>query len=389
MPYFGEEDIEGISQEVVSILRSGRLILGPYVKQFEESFAAYCGVKWAVAVSSCTAALEITLRYFGIAGGEVILPTNTFVATGNAVLFAGGTPMLADIRPDTLCLDPDEVRGRITPRTKGIIVVHLAGLPCPDIDEIKTVCRERGLFLLEDAAHAHGAMIDNRKTGSIGDAGCFSFYPTKVMTTCTGGMITTNDHDLAEYAVSLRHHGVGTGLHDIVNLGNDWLMDEISAILGIYQLKSLERNIEKRNRIGRQYSEALVGCEWARSFKVSLNVRHSYYKYPVLLAPSVNKEKLVHSMRNEYDIEIGSAYDPPCHLQPLYHNLLGYHLGMFPQTEETLKQTCSLPIHPGMSDSDVEYVIESFMSLAPKCRMEKYARKTEFTDPINTQAYPS
>lgn len=369
-PFFSEEDIQAISDEVRLILRGGQLILGPYIRALEASFREYCGVKHAVGVSSCTAALEIALRYFDVKGKEVIVPTNTFIASSNAVIYSGGTPVLADIKPGTLCLDPADLVKRITARTRGVIVVHLAGLPCPDIEDIRALCQERDLFLLEDAAHAHGAFINSKKTGSFGNAGCFSFYPTKVMTTCTGGMITTDDGGLAEYAVSLRHHGVGKGLHHIVNLGNDWLMDEISALLGIYQLRALEDNITRRNEIARRYADGLLGLEGVELFKVPIHARHSYYKYPVLLSPSVDKPSLVEKMQTERSISLGSVYDPPCHLQPVYQQIFGFRQGMFPAAEETLRRTCCLPMFPQMTDEEVAYVIESLKILLPRCQVE-------------------
>jgi perosamine synthetase len=364
-PFFSEEDIQAISLKVSSILRTGRLILGPYTQTLETKFAEYIGVKHAIAVSSCTAALEITLRYFDVKDKEIIVPTNTFLATSNAVIYGGGTPILADINPDTLCLDPIDFERRITPRTKGVIVVHVGGLPCPDMDAIQAICKERGLFLLEDVAHSHGGTINGKKTGSLGNAGCFSFYPTKVMTTCTGGMITTDDDKLAEYAISLRHHGVGTGLTDIVNLGNDWLMDEISALLGTYQLRALESNLIRRNEIARKYADELDNYEGVRVFKVPMNIRHSYYKCPVLLPPLVDKRVFVEKMKNEMGIDLGSIYDPPCHLQPVYQRVFGFHYGMFPQAEETLERVCCLPMFVQITDEEINYVIKSFKSLLP------------------------
>jgi perosamine synthetase len=366
-PYFSEPDVQAISVELGSILRSGRLILGPYLDKLEEAFKEYCGVKQAVAVSTCTAALEICLRYLDVKSREVIIPTNTFIATGNAVIYSGGTPVLGDIKPDTLCLDPGEVLKRITPKTKGVIVVHVGGLLCPDIEEIERICGERGLFLIEDAAHAHGATFKGKKSGSIGFAGCFSFYPTKVMTTCTGGMLTTNDEQLAEYARSLRHYGVGQGLHHIVNLGDDWLMDEISALLGIYQLKALDNNIARRNEVARKYTEAMSNFDGIETFKVPSHILHSYYKYPLLLPKTLNKKTLVEKIQSQYGISIGSIYDPPCHLQPVYQRLFGFYRGMLPVAEDILERTFCLPMYPQMTEEEINYVINSLKSVIIGC----------------------
>ncbi len=372
-PYFKEEDLPGLLQEISSVLKSGRLILGPQTRKLEEDFAAYCGVKRAVAVSSCTAALEIALRYFNVSGKEVIVPTNTFVATSNAVIYAGGHPVLADIKSDTLCLDPSDMARRITPETKGVIVVHVAGLPCPDVDEIRDICRRRGLFLIEDCAHAHGATINGRKTGSLSDAGCFSFYPTKVMTTCTGGMITTDNNELADFALSLRHHGVGAGLTQIINLGNDWLMSEIEAVLGLQQLASLESNLTARNRVAARYNRALADSRWVNLLTVPSFARHSYYKYGVLLHPAIDKARLTQIMENEKGVDLGSVYDPPVHLQPVYQRLFGYRVGSFPVADDACRRLCCLPVFPQMTDDEIDYVLDSFASALPLCDRSQVA----------------
>jgi dTDP-4-amino-4,6-dideoxygalactose transaminase len=378
-PYFTEKDIKDISNEVCSILRSGRLILGPYTQKFEEEFRKYCGVKHAIAVSSCTSALEITLRYFNVKDREVIVPTNTFIATANAVIYAGGTPILIEMQPETLCLNPNDLFEKMTAKTKGVIVVHIAGLPCPDTEKIAVFCQEKGLFLIEDAAHAHGALLNGRRAGSLGDAGCFSFYPTKDMTTGTGGMITTDDDDLADYAISLRHHGVsktvgvGKDPNIIANLGNDWLMDEISALLGLYQLKVLEDNIQLRNDVARKYGEALGKMEGVELFRVPGNIRHSYYKYPILLTKSIDKPKLVATMKNAYNVAIGSAYDPPCHLQPIYQQLFGFRRGMFPVAEDILGRTCSLPMYAQITDKEINYVLQSLQAALVDAQVGKLA----------------
>lgn len=357
-PFFSEEDIRAILSDVHTILQSGRLMLGPYTQDFEKSFREYCGVKHAIAVSSCTAALETALRHFDVKGKEVIIPTNTFVATSNAVLYSGGIPVLADMNPHTLCLDPEDALKRITAKTCGIIVVHIAGLICPQIDTLRKLCQEKGLFLLEDAAHAHGATINGKKAGSLGNVGCFSFYPTKVMTSCIGGMITTDDDDLANYAISLRLHGVGKGLNDVVNLGNDWIMSELHAVLGIYQLRALESNLRRRNEIARRYADGLDEVRDLTVLTVPPHIRHSYYKYPIRLSETVDKAKLVATVKERCSISLGSSYDPPCHLQPVYQRLFGFHEGMFPVAERTLKKTVALPMFVQMTNEEVDYVVQ-------------------------------
>lgn len=360
-PFFKEGDIENILDEIREVLKSGRLILGTKAQKFEEMFADYIGVKHAIAVNSCTSALEAVLRYINVRDGEIIVPTNTFIASANAVVYAGGKPILADIKRETLCIDPDDVLERITPKTKGIMVVHLAGLICPQMRELREICADHNLFLIEDAAHAHGATADGKKAGSLGDFGCFSFYPTKVMTTGVGGMITMNDDKLLEFARSVRHHGQGRDLTQIENLGNDWVMSEVTAVLGIYHLKMLEESIKKRNEIAQKYTQGLkkIGC--LTPITVPSNIRHSYYKYPVLLNDDIDTDasKMEKILKEKYNIATGSLYYPPVHLQPIYKRLFGYKEGMLPVAEEVLKREICLPMFVEIDDKAINYVIAS------------------------------
>lgn len=366
-PYFHEEDIPDILARVEDILRGGRLIFGDNTREFEEGFRAEVGAAHAVAVNSCTTALEIVLRFYGVRGREVVVPTNTFASVVKAVIYAGGTPVLADMDAETFGLDFEDAAGRITPRTAGVIAVHIGGLIDPRFERLRRLCRERGLFLVEDASHAHGASVEGRKAGSLADAACFSFYPTKVMTTGTGGMITTDDARLAEFARSLRHHGQGAGLEDIVNLGNDWCMDELSAALGVYQLKRLEQNIAHRRRLVEWYRRELAGDDWLTIPEYPASVRHVYYKIPVLLAPGVDKDCLRRILRDEHRIDIGSLYDPPCHLQPVFRKHLGCREGMFPRAEETLRRQTCLPTHALVGEEDVRAVAAALRRAVGRC----------------------
>jgi dTDP-4-amino-4,6-dideoxygalactose transaminase len=367
-PYFHDEDVPQLLARIEEIIRGGRLIFGPNTREFEESFRNYVGTQHAVSVSSCTAALEITMRFFGVEGREVIVPTNTFAACVSAIKYAGGTPVLADMDPQTFCLDTEDVLRRITEKTAGVIVVHVAGLIYPEIDRLREICRELGLFLIEDPSHAHGATIDERPAGSLGDAACFSFYPTKVMTTGTGGMITTNNDGLADYARSLRHHGQGQSLEQIVNFGSDWCMDEISAALGVYQLQRLEENVAQRNRVVDWYRRGLSDIDWIEAPLYSENLRHAYYKFPVIVDEDIDKTKLFEIMLNEYQIELGSIYDPPCHLHPVFQREFGFHAGMFPRAEALLGRQVCLPVHAAITEDDVTAVIAALNEVAVRVR---------------------
>jgi len=363
-PFFDESSIESILNDVEEILRSGILAesspgsRSPKVKKFEEMFAEYVGTKEAIAVSCGTAAVEIPLRCFDIKGGEVIVPTNTFIASANAVLYAGGKPVLSDIKRETLCIDPDDAQSRITSKTCGIMVVHIAGLICPEILELREICQDHGLFLIEDAAHAHGATIDGKKAGSLGYVGSFSFFPTKVMTTCEGGMITTDDHDLARMARRMRNHGrhEKTGL--VVTLGYNWLMDEIGAVLGIHQLEQLETFVEKRNNIAKKYNKGLQEIEGVEPVFTPSNIRNSYYKYPVHLDERVDPSKLTQFLKSEYHVNVGNIYYPPCHLMPLYKEMFGYKGGELPVSEHVLKRVIALPMHAQITDAEINRVLK-------------------------------
>lgn len=363
-PFFDESSIESILRDIREILSSGLLAesspgaKSPNVKKFEEMFAEYTGTKEAVAVSCGTAALEIPLRYFDVKGGEVIVPTNTFIASANAVLFSGGKPVLADIKRETLCIDPNDAQRRITSKTRGIIVVHVGGLVCPQIRELREICRDHGLFLIEDAAHAHGAAIDGKKAGSLGDVGSFSFFPTKVMTTLEGGMITTDDENLAKAARRMRNHGRDEKTGLVVTLGYNWLMDEIAAVIGIHQLKQLENFIEKRNAIAKKYNEGLQEMEGVKPVLTPSNIRNSYYKYPVYVDDGVDLSRLTQFLKSECHINVGNIYYPPCHLMPLYKEMFGYRGGELPVSEHVLERVITLPMHVQLTDAEINQVLE-------------------------------
>ena len=317
-------------------------------------------------MNSGTSALEIPLRYFGLKGREVIVPTNTFVATPNTVLFAGGKPVFADIRKDSLCIDPEDVKRKVSKKTAGIIVVHVAGLVCPQMEELVEMCKEKGLFLLEDAAHAHGALFDGKKAGALADAGAFSFYPTKVMTSGEGGMITTDDSKLAETALMMRTHGQNAR-REMVMLGHNWRMSEMAAVVGKHQLESLEKFVVKRNEIARLYEKCLRDVDGVELFRVPANIRHSYYKYPIKLNDEVDRDKLAAVLKDKYGIETGNVYDPPCHLHPFYRENFGTGEGDLPVSERVLRKVLCLPMHAGMTEEETCRVVDGVRSSGKIC----------------------
>jgi dTDP-4-amino-4,6-dideoxygalactose transaminase len=357
-PVFDEESIRKILLDMESTLRSGILTNGLHTKEFERKFAEYIQTKFAVAVNSGTSNLEIVLRYFGVKNSEVIVPTNTFIATANSVLFAGGKPVFADMREDTLCIDPFEVERRISSKTVAVIVVHVAGLVCPQIREISKLCKDHGLFLIEDCAHAHGAMIDGVKAGALGDAGCFSFFPTKIMTTGEGGIITTDNSSLAAAALMMRNHGQNSQSL-MVTLGHNWCMGELNAILGEHQLENLEFFVARRNELAQIYNESLLNVEGVSPIINPSNIRHSYYKYTVKLDRGINVEKVSKMLKEEYNIDTGHLYYPPVHLHPYYRENFGTGEGMFPVAEDVLPRVLCLPLHVAIAKESVPYITKA------------------------------
>jgi dTDP-4-amino-4,6-dideoxygalactose transaminase len=358
LPYFSSDSLEAILADMAQMLKSGQLTDGPFSREFEHQFATYTGVKYGVAVSSGSAALDVALRYLGVQNKEVIVPTNTFVSTPNSVVLAGGKPVFADMNPHTLCIDIEDAKRRVTSKTAGVIVVHIAGLICPQIQELREFCREKGLFLLEDSAHAHGATLDDQKAGTFGDVGCFSFYPTKVMTSCEGGMILTNDKELAEATRCIRSCGQNADRQMVV-LGDNWRLSEPAAIVGLHQLEHLEEFLLKRNQIAVWYEQALQDIEEVTLFKTPSNIRHSYYKYPLKLSEKINRQKATTTLKEKFGIETGHIYYPPCHLHPYYMETYGTRMGDMPSAERVLKQVMCLPMHYQLTKQTIQHICEA------------------------------
>lgn len=361
-PFFPKEDIGHILADIKSVLEEGRLRNGKNLQLFEKMFAEYIGVKEAAAFDSDGDALETALRYFGVEGKEVVVCTNSFISMPNSVVYAGGKVVFADIRAETISMDPDSLRKCISEKTCGVVVTHIAGFPNPDLKEIREICDEHDLFLVEDATHAVGATFDGKKVGTFGEAAVFAFTPTKVLTTGEGGMLATSDSKLCEDARRFRYYGSGPGKTEFVNLGRHMMLPEVAAVLGVYQLRRAEEFIEKRNRIARVYNEELDKSDSVKTVKCTSNVRCSYYKYPLILGADVDKARLTALLDKKYGVETGNVFYPPCHMQPVYRklDLLKRDLST---SETVLSRTITLPLHAGMSDTDAGYVVESLTSL--------------------------
>lgn len=350
-PDLDEHDVEA----VVSVLRSGTLGLGPQAREFERGLAEVAGTRHAVAVSSGTAGLHLIVRASGLGqGDDVLVPSFTFAASVNALLYEGVTPVFVDIESDTFNLDPAELRTRRTADTKGVMVVDVFGHPA-DWDAI-----ERGaddLVLIDDCCEAIGARYRGRAAGSLGRAGCFAFYPNKQVTTGEGGAIVTDDEGLAERCRSLRNHGRGSmgGWLDHAALGFNYRMDEMSAALGVSQLARLDALLDKRARVAAGYTEMLSGLEWVQPPTVRPEVTMSWFVYVVMLAEGIDRDEVMRQM--EADGIPTRAYFTPIHLQPYIRERFGDLRGMLPVTESVAPRVLALPFHNGLSRDEAARVI--------------------------------
>ena len=347
-PAVGEEEAEAVRR----VIESGMLAQGEQVLEFERRFARYVGSRHAVATSSGTAALHLALLACGIRrGDEVITTPFTFIATANAVLYCGAKPVFADIDGRTFNVRPEEIERRITPRTRAVLVVHLYGHPC-DMAEISEVCREHGLMLIEDACQAHGAAYRGRRVGSFGDAACFSFYPTKNMTTGEGGMVTTSREDVAERVRLLREHGAKRRYEHEV-LGYNYRMTDIAAAMGLVQLRKLDEMNERRRENAKVLTDELEGVEGVETPFVKPGVTHVFHQYTVRCR---SRERLTEVLERE-GIGYGIHYPTPVHRQELYRRL-GYSRLSLPEAERASREVLSLPVHPTLRREEVERVAE-------------------------------
>ncbi len=349
-PVIGDEEKQG----VLEVLDSGMLAQGSKVKALEEAFAEYCGVEHAVATSSGTTALHVALLANGIGeGDEVITSPFTFIASANSVLFTGARPVFVDIDPATFNLDPDLVEAAITPRTKAIMPVHLFGLPA-DMGPLMALAEEHGLAVIEDACQAHGADYEGKKAGSFG-TGCFSFYPTKNMTTGEGGMITTDNEQLAEQCRVIRQHGMRRRYyHD--ELGYNFRMTDVHAAIGLGQLEKLERFNQARIANAAYFSQHLEGVTIP---DVPDDRRHVFHQYTIRV-PDGRRDALREQLKDK-GVGTGIYYPVPIHKQTYYTQELGYDVSL-PEAEKAADEVLSLPVHPALSQEDLETIVEAVNS---------------------------
>jgi perosamine synthetase len=376
---FPEPDRAEIATAITQILATGALTLGPYTEEFESAFATAHDAAprpasstsssppdplAAVAVASGTAALEIALRCAGVSGRDVIVPANTFYATAAAVIGACARPVFADIDKDTFALSPRTLAAALTSNTAAVVLVHIAGLITPNVDDLRRLCQINGVTLIEDAAHAHGSTFDGRFAGSFGAAAAFSFYPTKLVSSGEGGMILTRSADLEREARIYRDQGKASfGTNQHVRPGYAWRMDELSAVTGLVHLRRLGEFIARRRAVAARYEAGLAGIGFLRPLHEPPGCLSNFYKYIALLPPGVNRAWFKRELADRHDVRLaGEVYDLPLHLQPV---LAEYASGQsLPAAEDVCRRHLCLPVHSDMQDDEVDQVLEAIAKVS-------------------------
>lgn len=361
IPYGRQSIDESDITAVIEVLRSDWLTTGPAVERFEADICAYTGARYAIAVSNGTAALHAAIFALNIGpGDEVIVTPMTFVASANCILYQGGTPVFADVDPDTLLLDPAAVEASITPRTKAIIAVDYAGQPC-DWDALSAIADRHHLALVADGCHALGARYKGRRVGTLADITVFSFHPVKHITTGEGGIAVTDDERLATRMRHFRGHGITTTaaerekmvgwFYEMTELGYNYRITDFQCALGSSQLKKLDGWISKRNILARVYDAAFAGQTIIRPLKRHTDVMHAYHLYVVRIS---DRDDVFRSLRAN-DIGTNVHY-VPVHLHPYYQRVVGTYEGMCPVAEAAYKEILTLPLWPGMTEADSQRI---------------------------------
>lgn len=380
-PMLGPEE----EAEVLDTLRSGWLTTGPRTQRFEAEFARYLGARYARGVTSCTAAMHLALVALGVGpGDEVITSPITFPATANVIVHVGATPVFVDVEPATLNLDVDQLEAQITPRTKAIIPVHFAGHACR-MDALAALARKHGLAVVEDCAHAIETTWQGRHAGTWGNAGAFSFYATKSITTGEGGMLVTEDEDLAERIGVLRLHGIsrdawkrygqeGFRHYETLSAGFKYNMYDLQAALGLAQFPKLEAFWARRRDIVQAYDAALASIPQIRRLEVVGPVRHGHHLYVVLVRTeelSRSRDEILNAIQKE-NVGLGVHFRA-VHLQPFYRERYGFRPGQLPAAEYASERIISLPLYPAMDDRDVQDTIAAVSKVVLNSRRPKAA----------------
>ncbi len=375
-PFLSEEEVD----EIVDTVRSGWLSMGPKTLRFESEFNKYIGSKKSIAVSSWTAAGHLTLEAFGLkAGDEVIVPTMTFPATAEIVCYFGAKPVIVDVAEDTLNISLKEIEKAITPKTKAIIPVHYGGQPC-DMDEILELAKKYGLKVLEDAAHSLPATYKGKTIGTISDVTCFSFYATKTLSTGEGGMICTNDDELAERCSIMRLHGInrdawkrysesGSWYYEVVAPGFKYNFTDLQASLGLPQLKKVDYMWESRKRIAARYTKDLKDLDTIELHTIKSDRESSWHLFPIRLhLEKLNKTRaqIIEELRKN-NIGVGVHF-MPVHQHLYYSETFNLKDDNYPVASSIFPRLLSLPIYPGMNDENVDRVISVLIDILNRAK---------------------
>jgi perosamine synthetase len=374
LPYGRQRVDEDDIAAVVEVLRGDWLTTGPRVAEFERAVAEFTGARHAVAVSSGTAALHAAMAALGVVpGDEVIVPALTFAATANCVVYLGATPVFADVCRDTLLVDVASVEVRISPRTRAVVGVDYAGQPC-DYDALGELCRVHRLALVADACHSLGAAWRGRPVGTLADLTTFSFHPVKPITTGEGGMVVTDDAEMAARMRTFRNHGIttdhrqreqiGTWYYEMASLGFNYRLNDIQCALGLSQMRKLRTLIERRRDIARQYDRAFAAFGRISPLCARPEAAHGYHLYVVRLDPAAGAPSRAEVFRSLRARGIGvNVHYVPVHLHPFYRSRFGTRPGLCPVAEAASESILSLPIYPAMTDEHVQYVIDQVRSV--------------------------
>ena len=357
-PHITQKELDGVSDAI----QSGWLTMGPKTLEFENNFKNFIGSQFAVSVNSATAALHLALNSVGVTrGDEIIIPTNTFISTAEAVLYSGAKPILCDIEEKNHNINVELIEGLITPQTKAIIPVHFGGHPC-DMDRIMEIAKKNKLKVIEDAAHSLPSLYEGKKIGTISDAACFSFYATKTMTTGEGGMVTTNDENIAQKITLQRLHGINGDAwnryeedndwyYEVVDLGYKYNTTDIQSALGLVQLEKLEWMRDERKKIATKYRDAFSGK--IEFIDENTGNESSWHLFVIKVS---NRDEL-HQKLKEKEIST-SVHFIPIHNHPYYKKRFTYKYRDYPISNAVYKQSLSLPIYPSLSEKEVNYVIK-------------------------------
>ncbi len=371
-PLIDDDDVAS----VVEALRSGWVTTGPRTREFETEFSNLVGSRHAVAVNSCTAAMHMAVASLGLdAGDEVVTSPYTFVATSEIIMYTGAKPVFVDVREDDANIDPDAIAAAITPRTRGIMPIHVAGFPAK-MDRIADIAQKHALWVVEDAAHAIETVYEGRHAGAWGTAGAFSFYPTKNITTAEGGMLVTDDEALADQARMLSLHGLskdawqryetnGSWYYEVHAQGYKYNMTDVAAALGLSQMRKLDLWLERRRAYARTMTEALASNPALLTPVEPVGATSAWHLYPLRLRPGV-----LSIDRREFIERLGrlgvsaSVHFIPLHLQPYFQERYGYRSGQFPRAEAYYEAEISLPLYPALTPSEVDRICESVLYVA-------------------------